>query len=145
MKVPLYHYTCAHHHPHINGTLYPVARLMDARQRKKVMSFPLAARMAAQVVWLTEMPGVVWLNRTALGHTNELAKCDRTKYRYRATGGHLVPWRVARMHWPEMVVRDLEAVPGSRPSTWWISAAPVPVVFDPHVILEGDEGIDRAG
>ena len=146
MTPPLFHYTCYHHHRFIGSLLQPAARLMDARTRKKLMEYPLAARMAAQVVWLTEMPAVVWLNRTALGLTTELAKCDRTQYRYRATGGYLVPWRAARLHWPESVVAELEKVPGSRPSTWWLSAAPVPVVFDPHVALEGDDhDIDRAG
>jgi hypothetical protein len=133
----LYHYTCGHHHPAIlnSGLLLPAKDLAATRAQSKALAGDPIARSTCQVVWLTTMPAVIWLNASSLGLTNHaLLSCDRTRHRYRVTGGvsPVMPWTELRLVWPPHVVEGLEAIPGARPDTWWVSRGPLAAQYDPH-------------
>jgi hypothetical protein len=133
----LYHYTCGHHHPAISrtGILRPGKDLAVTRAQRDALASNPISRSVCQVVWLTELPHIVWLNGAVLGLTNHaLLDCDRTRHRYRVTPSAMpvVPWATLREVWPRHVVAALEAVPGVEPATWWASRGPLNAVYDPH-------------
>ena len=137
---PLYHYTCPHFHEAIqqDGFLRPAINMAD-RATAALLKGGDISRMTCQVVWLTTMPSVVWLNGGSLGLTSHgLLDCDRTKHRYRVVqdGTHrpVMPWSALREAWPVPVVVALESAPGARPDTWWASRGPLAAVYDPHQI-----------
>lgn len=107
----LYHYTCGDH----GGPL--IAEAGEVRPG----SWGLA--------WFTDLAVP---DRAALGLQGPLARCDRTRYRFRATEEeHLVPWVAVRRNHPK-VAALLEATPGVRLMHWWVSTRPVPVMLDPR-------------
>lgn len=135
--IPLYHYTCTHHHQGIQaagGILYPARDLANTRAKMLALRGDRRAWQTCQVIWLTSLPAVVWLNRTSVGLTNHaLLDCDRTRYRYRITSGPAaIAWPVVREVWPGHLVEELESLPGARPDTWWVSRGPLQAVYDPH-------------
>lgn len=120
MIADLYHYTCDHGHQAIGaaGSILPGARLTD-----RPTPWP------ARFVWLTDLERPL---RQALGLTSYVLSCDRTRFRYRATDTSMVaPWWAVARHLPREVREELEGAVGARPAHWYVSAEPVPVVFDP--------------
>lgn len=121
----LYHYTCHHGHDGITdrGHVLP-ARLLDTTLPWDDMPWTMS------FAWFTDMAVPT---REALGLTSHLIKCDRTLHRYRVLDDAFVEW------WPSFarplsahMRAELEQAPGARPSHWWVSTAPVPVVYDPR-------------
>lgn len=117
----LYHYTCVDHGRAgigDEGLIVPAAHLTDR-------DLPWMSHL----VWLTDLPVP---QREALGLTSRFARCDRTAHRYRVTGGDVVAWwRFARAI-PREVREQLEGAEGARPVHWFVSAEPVPAVYDPN-------------
>jgi len=116
---PLWHYTCEHGWASLGeeGYVIPGRKLSER-----------ATTMAGQFSWFTDLAVPI---RDALGLTQQLAKCDRTAYRYRVTDPVDVwPW----VEWARLIPRDdrvaLEAAPGARPKHWYVAVLPVPVVLD---------------
>lgn len=106
----LFHFTCSHGREGI-GT-------------KGVLTVP----PWPSLVWLTDLDAAP---AEALGLTQIILRCDRTRYRYRVTDtGTCEPWlgseaRSTLGTWSAM----LEAATGAMPRHWWISAEPVPVIL----------------
>lgn len=147
--MPLYHYTCSHAHRLIgdDGLLRPAIAVATPAQRRALRGNPYSAR-TAQVVWLTTMPNLTWLNRQAAGlgmdgalaagkrrrSPNPPRACDRTRYRWAVTDEDALiePWTDLRQFWPRWLVIDLERLPGALPATWWCSRGPLRAVYSPH-------------
>lgn len=116
----LYHYTCEHSFRALGsgGVLTSAAHLSGMGQ---------TAPLQAQLVWLTDLDIPV---RDALGLTMRALKCDRTAHRYRVIDStNCRRWLSVRRSYPAL--RFLEDERGALPAHWWISAADVPVVYDP--------------
>lgn len=119
----LWHFTCDHGRAQIVDVLRSGSDLVDPANPR--------AEFASPFVWLTDL---ALPNRSALGLTMHHISCDRTVHRYRVTDeSTCVRWLAARRVLPRGYVDGLELAPDARPAHWWISAAPVPVVYDPVV------------
>jgi hypothetical protein len=148
--MPLYHYTCAHHHQAITaggGLLRPAIIIATKEQRRALRSNPYAS-WTSQLVWLTTIPHLTSVNRQAAGlamdgsledgkrrrSPNPPRPCDRTGYRWEVTEEEvrIEPWGDLRAFWPRWLVLALEAVPGVRPETWWVSRGPLQARFSPN-------------
>ena len=123
----LYHYTCAHGCQAIGeeGLLQPLRVLMPREQRVGWEPWRLPI---ADLIWLTDL-NVPF--REALGLTSYSLGCDRTTYRYRVTDASLCqPYVKVRRQLPRQLRIQLESAEGVMPRHWWVSLAPVPVVYD---------------
>lgn len=149
--MPLYHYSCPHGDRAIRadgGILRPAIAVATPGQRRTLRDNPFTARIG-QVVWLTTMPGLTWINRQAagLGMDNSVLApttrrrspnppriCDRTAYRWEVTEEDvpIEPWEDVRVFWPRWLVISLEGLPGVRPETWWVSRGPLRARFSPN-------------
>lgn len=115
----LYHYTCNHWAPHIEG-------------EGLVKPSAVAGWPGHRFSWWTDLEVPY---REALGLTGLALSCDRTANRFRAlTDDQLTKWTDARRGLPATLVAWLHSPPGVMPAHWWISTAPVPV--EPANILE---------
>lgn len=135
--MPLYHYTCDHHAEAIieSGVLKPAVLLATPAQ-KRYLARDIVPRWTSQVIWLTTLESVVWINRCALGLTSEsMVHCDRTRHRFKVTEERAViePWTMVRPHWPADVVQGLERMPGCKPSAWWVARGPLTCEYAPHL------------
>lgn len=120
----LYHFTCSHGRAALGdvGELLPARDLIDHGQPGGIELPPWAG-----LVWLTDMGSP--FPRESLGLTRTVALCDRTRYRYRTTlDAGIVPWLdySRGLDWSYL----LNLAPGVHPGRWYVSEAPVPVVFD---------------
>jgi hypothetical protein len=116
----LWHYTCQHGREALGdvGRLLPAHMLTD--------SIP-PLWWPGRLVWLTDMraPDV-----DALGLSSVLIVCNRAEHRYRVTDTRdCQHWLRARR--PYRHEAGVLEVPGTRPAHWYVSGAPVPVVYDP--------------
>lgn len=115
----LYHYTCQHGRDRIGdrGVLAPARHLSEN-----------VTAWQGRFVWLTDLSVPI---RDALGLTQQIAKCDRTAYRYRVTDETSVwPWvQIAHLMKREQR-EEIEGAPGARPSHWYVSFELVPVVLE---------------
>lgn len=118
--VPLWHYTCRHGYDGIgpgSGRVRPGAELINGE-----------APWPSSFVWLTDLAVPL---REPLGLTSMLSRCDRTAHRYRVTNAAGIQrWVTFARALPRQMREELEAAPGARPTHWWVSLAPVPVVLD---------------
>lgn len=117
----LWHYTCEHGREELGdgGLLLPAVELTSSRP----------VPWTAYVVWLTDLTPP---DRDALGLTSRLLTCDRTAHRYRVTDeANVVPWHVLARTLTREMRDELEAARGARPAHWYISAVPVPALYDP--------------
>jgi len=143
--MPFYQYTCKHGHERITasgGVLRPVIELAGPRmlERFRDEDYP-TLRFTSQLIWLTTIPNVVWLNAGVAGlYMEESAKClgikpcDRTQYRWEVvdTRHQIVPWVRLRERWPIRIVAEIEDSPGARPKTWWVARGPLQARYSPH-------------
>lgn len=122
-----FHYTCDHAAPLIrdDGLVIPGHKIQrdGAYPVGGVNTIPWAA-----YAWFTDLAVPI---RDALGLTQELIRCDRTEYRFRAIeGARLIRWVDIRRNYPWS--QFLEAAPGARPMHWFVSVDPVPVIEAPR-------------
>jgi hypothetical protein len=118
--VPLYHYTCAHTFAALGhgGTLKPARHLTDAIPDEW---------WPADYVWATDLARPI---RDALGLTQHLVTCDRTRFRYRVLEPwQFLPWMDLR---PVAPNPSLLEVAGTRPRHWWVCPFPVEAVYEPR-------------
>lgn len=118
----LYHYSCEHLFEDIGeeGTLLPLSHRREVDPRAWPSLF----------VWMTDM---TIPQPDALGLTRRTLRCDRTKYRYRITGGEAIErWVDAARRLDRNTRAMLENEPGARPAHWWFSVQPVTAVYDPR-------------
>lgn len=134
----LYHYTCDDHHTEIarDDRLLPAIKLANPHTVAR-LRYNRMTRMTSQLIWLTTMPDVIWLNANAVGLTNQsnLLDCDRTRHRWEIVdnpGAPIESWAWLREVWPRDVVEELESLPGARPHTWWVSRGPLQARYSPH-------------
>lgn len=117
----LYHYGCEHTWQAIGheGVIMPMVSLLG-----KDREVPWTGELA----WFTDLTVPV---REALGLTQYLVKCDRTKYRYRVTDeSRILPWVEVRKALPREYAEGLEEEPGARPVHWYCTTLATPVVLD---------------
>jgi hypothetical protein len=126
MSLALYHFTCDHGRAALGdaGEVMPLS-LFDPEAAQRAPEWASWVRLA----WFTDQPQAS--DPQALGLTSLTVRCDRTRYRYRVLDPEpLLPWlKVWRNYGPK--VRLLHLAEGVRPGTWWVSEAPVPVVYAP--------------
>lgn len=123
----MYHYTCEHGHGSLGaaGTLLPLALLEP--DRVGILLHPW--HTVAQLSWMTDLEHP---ERHALGLTSGIISCDRTAHRYRITDTtHVERWLSIRRRYAADMRDALESTPGAMPAHWYVSARPVPVVYDP--------------
>jgi hypothetical protein len=113
-----------------SGKVYPANKLLQTPAAKIV----LAHHQVGQVVWFTDLPHIVPLNRHLVGLSRDTAtNCDRTAYRFRALSAETVrPWTEVRGNWPPEQVAVLEELAGCQPAHWLVSGVAVPVLLDQH-------------
>jgi hypothetical protein len=122
---PLYHYTCIHGWNALgdSGEVLPLIRL----DPKAAARIPRRYTDLARISWFTDLD---YPYRPELGLTSRTVACDRTGFRYRAVSTFgIVPW--LHSHWRAGWLRQLDQADGVLPRHWFVSAQPVPVVFDP--------------
>lgn len=83
---------------------------------------------------IPHLPPMVWLTsaaqpaRTAVRLTSTTLSCDRLAHRYEATDVSTAErWTVVRRRVPAQILATLERY--GRPSIWYVSFSPVPVVL----------------
>lgn len=112
----LYHFTCDHGARHIRetGELRP-------------MLHPV---LSDHLLWLTPFgkaaPRQLGLSR---GRGSRL-KCDRMAHRFEVETDAAIPWSSIRDQYEPALVEMLECAPGAKPSTWYVSRAPIPISVD---------------
>jgi hypothetical protein len=108
----LYHYTCAHSYDGIRREL-----------RLECHEHPLMPDVGP-VLWLTDLDSP---DRSALGLTSRIIRCDRTEFRaiVEAEAEH---WPVFARRLPRAVRTELESATGARPMHWYVSLKPVDVL-----------------
>lgn len=125
----LYHFSCSHTFEAMGrwGVLRP---LVDLAPPEMLEPLDDIARVMASFVWLTADPNPT---KRAIGLDNPAFECDRMAHRYRVSrkSGHTcVSWESVSQQWPPHLVATLRKSP-LKPSTWWLSPRPVPVIHDP--------------
>lgn len=130
----LWHYTCSHGKDSIieTGLVYPAVRLRRAADLKAPLQ--RMANMISQLVWLTDLPSIIPMNRNQVGLTMNALDCDRTEARFEVLRDDppIYWWMELRERWPVDIVNDLERLDGARPQHWFVSRGPVPVKFSPN-------------
>lgn len=124
----LWHYTCDHGQKALSGRgllLPPFDQQPDLVD--EVANADLVVLLS--LIWMTDLPAP---DRLGLGLTSYAITCNRTRYRYRVTdAADAVPYWAMAHSFGARFRADLESAPGARPSRWWTSTRPVPVVYDP--------------
>jgi len=122
----LYHYTCEHSAEALGKgevTLLPMVDLIGKPDPVPDLWWP------GRAVWLTDLDRP---ERNALGLTSNILLCDRTTHRYRVlSAARVYRWTTFARTLPRESRALLEYTYLARPAHWFVSAHPVPAVFDP--------------
>ena len=145
--MPLYHYTCEEHHEAIKrDRLLKPGILVASKAGRDRLRRTRISRITSQLVWLTTVPHITYLNAGIAGlYTEQMAAlvgvkpCNRTAFRWELTDDKVLiqPWTVLRERWPADIVDELESFPQAQPKTWWVTRGPAKASYSPnHAVRE---------
>lgn len=128
----LFHFTCDHGHAQLGpeATIVPIVTLLKGK-----ISSRQEIPWTGQYSWFTDLDHP---DRNGLGLTSHTLRCDRTAHRYRVVNGaegDCQWWMDIRDRLDPQMRDQLEQAPGAKPGHWWVSAFPIPVVYDPVGVL----------
>lgn len=106
----LYHFTCDHG-----------ARGIEADGWIQPRLHPY---LGESFVWLTP---VGTPEPRAIGLQKGRLQCDRMVHRFEVDTEDAVPWSEVRGQFADWEVQQLEGTPGTRPSLWYVSRAPIKI------------------